>query len=179
MNLPEPSPLWQWHFDAEERWLCLSLDELGAMRTGIQRKNLRDKNFQFEAFSVSDTECYMVLVESLEQSHLATDPRFAFVTCINGVAAGQYHKEVAAKNWFFNESLSVPLVAENALASVQTQIQQCDVLITDTRDDFCNCLLLQSLSLNEDKSLTAFSLIKVSHNRLFPFTGKCLEEFNQ
>lgn len=179
MSLPEPSPLWQWHFDPEENWLCLSLDELGALKTGVSRKNMRDSNFQFEAFSVSDTEYYMELLENLENTPLITNPRFAFITCINSLASSQFHKEVSAKNWFFLESSKIPLVGNHQLAAIQTPQGKSDVIVMETKEEFCSCLLLQSLQLNADKSLAAFSTVKLSINRLFSFTGQSLDTFNE
>lgn len=179
MSLPEPSPLWQWHFDPEENWLCLSLGELGTLKTGVSRKNMRDSNFQFNAFSVSDTEYYMEVLENLEKTPLTTNPRFAFVTCINSLAASQFHKEVVAKNWFFMESLNIPLVQNHQLAAIQTSHGMSDVIIIELRDEFCSCLLLQPLQLNADKFLTAFSTVKLGINRLFSFTGQSLGTFNE
>lgn len=179
MSLPDPSPLWQWHFDALETWLCLSLDNLGAMQTGLQRKHLRDKNFQFEAFSVSDSQYYVEVLEHLEPTPVIQNLRFAFVICINAVAVGQYHKEVAAKNWYFNESATIPPTTKYSLAAVKTDVGMADVLLLDGSDGFWSTLLLQPLAVNKQKSLAAFSLIKVGDTRLFPFTGDSLEVFNQ
>ena len=184
MNLPAPSPLWQWHFDPEENWLCLSLDDLGTLRTGLSRKNVRDKDFQFDVFSVSDSDCYMSILESLEGTPLLENVRFAFVTCINALASVQFHKEVAAKNWLFDESDNTSHFPQqsqlmNQLASVKTTRDVSDVIIIDVRDNFSTCLLMQCLQLNESKSLPRFSLVKLSISRLFPFTGHSLEDFNE
>lgn len=179
MSLPDPSPLWQWHFDPQENWLCLSLDSLGAMKTGLQKKSLRDKHFQFEAFSVSDSQYYVEVLEHLEITPVFDYARFAFVVAINAVAVGQYHKEVAAKNWYFQEAFEIPLTGRYCLASVKTESGQADVMLLDGSDEFWNCLLLQPLRVNQQKVLADFSLIKVSDTRLFPFTGKSVEEFEQ
>lgn len=145
---------------------------------------MRDKDFQFESFSVSDSERYMALLEGLEGTLLQQHARFAFVTCINALAAVQFHKEVAAKNWLFDESDNVPFSGKNEvlkhrLASIKTACDSSDVMILDVRDEFTTCLSMQSLQLNEDKSLPRFSLVKLSISRLFSFSGDSLEDFNE
>lgn len=131
------------------------------------------------AFSVTDTQLYNELAESLELSELLENEGFAFWVLLNAVAVSLYHKEVAAKNWLYqsNSAGQSALFVERQLASVQSKIATSDVLLLQQEGDFFHCLLLQPLTLDELKQLPIFALIKVTHDRLFTFTGDCLNQF--
>lgn len=175
MSIPLPSPHWQWHFDQAETHLCLSLGEQGVLKTALSKKVIRDIDFCFGGFSVSDTEIYQQFYDAIESGPLANNVRFAFMVLINAIAAIQFHKEVAAKNWFFeagvaNEGPVIPL-----LQSVKTKLAEGDVMVTNPGAKFSTCILLQDLQLNDIKCLPVFTLIKVGNDRLFNFTGQCLD----
>lgn len=174
MSFPLPSPHWQWHIEPHEAFLCLSLGEQGTLKTGLNRKNIRDVSGNFGGFSVSDTEIYNHFYEKIENSALCQDLRFAFIILINSIAVKQFHKEIAAKNWYFNPGAKVHMLQISPLMSVETKQDVADVLVINVGEDFSSCMLLQDLQVNDTKTLSCFSLIKLGNERLFDFTAKCL-----
>jgi len=138
---------------------------------------MKDANFQFAEFSVTDTQLYVEMAEELERSDLSAHLRFAFVTLINGIAIVQMHKEIRVKNWLFRENQDAPVVLDSRLMNVRSDIGSADVLVLHADQQYCLCMLLQDLKLEQGKSLRVFQPVKVSYSRLFPFCGTSIEEF--
>lgn len=178
MTFPVPDSAWQWLFNDSQSSLGLDVGDGPPITTAISCRNLRDRGFQSGSFSVAQTQLYMELLETTELAPLQENDGFAFLTLINAIAASFFHKEVAAKNWHYqvNTSPEHTFVAHE-LARVKSKCAQCDVLLLSQNGMFFNCLLLQTLPLDEQKCLPMFSLIKVSDDRLFDFSGRCLTQF--
>ncbi|BDX06412.1 hypothetical protein MACH26_19330 [Planctobacterium marinum] len=158
--------------------LVLDVGDGQPIATAISCRHLRDKGLQTASFSVAQTQLYMELLENPALTPLQENDGFAFLILINAIAAAFFHKEVAAKNWHYQvNALSKQTFAAHELAAVESKYAQCDVLLLSQHGAFFNCLLLQALQLDEQKHLPMFTLIKVSDDRLFDFSGQCLTQF--
>ncbi|MCC2604362.1 cell division protein ZapC domain-containing protein [Planctobacterium marinum] len=177
MSFLLPSPHWQWELDPEFKCLTLNLDTGHKVVTGIAAKQLRDKDLSSVAFSVTDTEIYNELVEYIEISVFNQWPELAFQVVINATAALVFHKEIAAKNWLYQENVDANSMSVTipGLASVTSRFDGADILLLNPEGHYVLAMLLQPYQINETKQLAAFSLIKVGVDRLFAFTGDSLE----
>lgn len=165
--IPDVNPNWYWYVDDEKGTLYADLGELGKVQTSVTLKLLNDKCFKPSKFSVEDTRLYNVFIEKLERTELWPEQNFVFALVFNAIACSQFHKEVKSKNWYY---LDNPLPQRpELLMCIKSKQDKAQVMLLAQEQQYVQVLLLNSLILDDTKTLPQFSLQKLSLNKLFAF----------
>ncbi|XOV77938.1 MAG: cell division protein ZapC domain-containing protein [Aestuariibacter sp.] len=164
--IPEANPQWRWFVDERNGRVCLELAELGFIKTKLNIVNVLDVADVNRRFSVSDTDTYQYYRELLEKCYFWQEQQFSFVCLINAVAIKQFHKLLPAKNWYFVKNPMQPTAG--FLFKVKSESDSCESVVLATDGDSVDIMLLDTLTINDNKQLAQFSAQRVAINRLFP-----------
>jgi cell division protein ZapC len=162
----QPKADWYWFCDGPH--LMLSLGQNLQFKTAYLVNRLINTPVNKQWFNLEDTGHYSNLTEQLEACHLNISSAELTQILINGVAALAFHKPVALRSWYFAEQSNFGTLHQ--LASLENDQGKGDVLVLEQDNNVATCMLIsKSFSLNSDKQLNQFELIKVMKNRLVPF----------
>lgn len=160
-------PMSDWYWFTENGQLMLSMGKEWLCTTAYGQKQIIDLPKTHQLFNLSDTECYLLLADHLNDSgHHFSDAQLTHIL-INATAAKMFHKPVTPKSWFLDVIESFGF--HHRLARVNNKFNSGIIIVLTEERDLATCMLISSkLQLNEYKCLKQFDLIKVAKNRLEP-----------
>jgi len=160
-------PMSDWYWFSENSQLMLSMGEQWQCTTAYGQQQIIDLPKSQQLFSLSDTECYLLLADNLVASGgQFSDAQLTHIL-INATAATMFHKPVSPKSWLLDEIESFGF--HHRLARVVNKFNSGTVLVLTDEHNLSTCMLISSkLQLNEKKFLKQFDLIKLAKNRLEP-----------
>mgnify|MGYP006082924447 FL=1 len=164
-------PMSDWYWFSENSQLMLSMGKQWQCTTAYGQQQIIDLPRSQQLFSLSDTECYLLLSEHLVASGgQFSDAQLTHIL-INATAATMFHKPVSPKSWFLDEIESFGF--HHRLAKVVNKFNSGVVLVLTDEHNLATCMLISSkLQLNEKKFLKQFDLIKLAKNRLEPLLAE-------
>ncbi len=148
----------------------LSMGDQWQCTTAYGSKQVVDLPKSKQLFSLSDTECYLTLAESLQAScGQFSDGQLTHIL-INATAAVMFHKPVSPKSWLFDEVSEFG--AHHKLACLTNQFASGVVVMLFEQHSLATCMLISpKLQISQFKTLKQFELIKVASNRLSPLVS--------
>ena len=162
----QPKTDWYWYCDKQH--LMLSLGQNLQFKTAYLSHRLLNAPTDKQWFSVEDSAHYSFLADHLQSCRLNVSGAELTQILINAVAALVFHKPVALRSWYFAEQTHSGAIHQ--LASLENDKGKGDVLLLEQNANAATCMVIsKSLTLDCDKQLNQFELIKVMKNRLVPF----------
>ncbi|MGJ8679055.1 MAG: cell division protein ZapC domain-containing protein [Paraglaciecola sp.] len=157
-----------WFWFTENSQLMLSMGSEWQCTTAYGQKQIVDLPDSKELFNLRDTEWYLSMENSLQDS--GTNLSDAQIThiLINATAALRFHKPVSPKSWFLHQVENFGV--HHKLARISNDLNSGVVLVLLDDGVLATCMLISNqLMLNETKVINKFELIKLANNRLEPY----------
>lgn len=160
-------PMSNWFWFTDNRQLMLSMGDEWQCTTAYGDKHIVNFPETSQLFSLRDTEWYLSLGNSLKESVCEFSDAQLTHILINATAALQFHKPVTAKSWFFQATDNYG--HHHRLSRINNRFAEGVVLVLTEEGPLSTVMLLsEHFSLNENKHLVKFDLIKLAKDRLEP-----------
>ena len=160
-------PMTDWFWFSENGQLLLSMGEEWQCTTAYNRRHIIDLPEGQKLFSLQDTELYLSLGNTLVASGVAFSDAQLTHILINATAALMFHKPISPKSWLFEEVEYYG--AKHRLARINGAFGSGVVVVLSDAHQLATCMLISAdMTINSNKQLKQFELVKVASNRLEP-----------
>lgn len=164
----KPDDNWRWFFDKEHDRLMLDISNQMLFRSRFPAKMLNTDAFIETHFSIDDATLYFQLDESCRALRLTDEQRAELV--LNAIVAHRFLKPMLPKSWYFTQQPQAYQPADAEIVAVHVQESGEDVLlvVAETSETACLCLVAQTSCQLGGKLLAQGEPIKVMNDRLIP-----------
>ena len=164
-----PNTNWFWY--THENELRLDLGDTLTFVAPFALKNLVNLPSEKQLFSLEDTEHYVALAESLDNSGLELSDGELVQILLNATAALKFHKPVGMKSWLYKSQSTNGVHYQLALLEpTDASFPELGQVIVIEQDNTCaTCMLISNeFAVNSSKKFSKFEIIKVMNDRLIP-----------
>tara|TARA_R110000744_G_scaffold23200_6_gene58937 strand:- start:413 stop:949 length:537 start_codon:yes stop_codon:yes gene_type:complete len=165
-----PNTNWFWY--THENELRLDLGHTLTFVVPFALKNLVNLPTDKQLFSLEDTEHYVALAESLDNSGLVLTEGQLVQVLLNATAALKFHKPVCMKSWLYKAQSTSGVHCQLAMleAADNDNGELGQVIVIEQQGTTATCMLIsEQFVVSSSKILSQFEIIKVMNDRLIPY----------